>query len=130
MVEKCVGIDYLTEYVTGALIGGEVIEEAIEECLRDACLLGSASPVEDVMASAKSGMGTTVVAVNLSIMSAHSHCHTPGNRTAGAQELIPEHGGSAEFGVVPSVAAYIVAPFATAGVVRVHDIAVVEVAIP
>ena len=63
-------------------------------------------------------------------MACHGFCHAIDEFVACAQELVPEHGWGAEFGVVPCVASHVVAPFAVVAVVGMHDVAIVEESVP
>ena len=65
MVEQCVSISHFAEYVACAVIGCEIVVEAVPPCLADACLLSSASPVNDVVSAPESGVRTEVIGVDL-----------------------------------------------------------------
>ena len=71
-----------------------------------------------------------MVCVNLRAVACHSFCHSPYVGIASAQELIPQHGRSAKFGVIPSESAHVISPFISRTVVCMHHIAVVEEPIP
>ena len=75
-------------------------------------------------------MWPRVISIDLAAMTGHRLCHSPHGRVARAQKLIPQHGRSAQFGVVPCEAAHIVAPFVARCVVGMHHVAIVEKAIP
>ncbi len=82
------------------------------------------------MAGAEAGPVAEVVDVDLAGVAGHGLCEAEDVGASGAQVGVPEPEVGRELGVVPGVAADVVAPLVPGGVVRVHDVAVVPEAVP
>ena len=130
LVEQLLGIFGLVHQVSGALVGGEVVEETVPCRLSDTRLLGAAAPVGDVVAAAQSGVRPDVVDVHLRGVAAHCDGHVPDVFTAAAQEHVPEPHVGGELGVVPGEASDVVVPHAADIVHGVHEVAEVPEAVP
>ena len=83
-----------------------------------------------VVAASESGVGSDVVYVDFRSVARHGGGHSPQVGVGRAQELIPQPEVAAELGIVPGIAAHIVAPRVAHGVVGMHYVAVVPEAIP
>ena len=82
------------------------------------------------MTASKSRMRSRVISVNLGAMSGHRLRHTPYTAVGSAQELIPEHRGRSQLGVVPGISSHVIPPLVATCVISVHHVSIVEESIP
>ena len=71
-----------------------------------------------------------MICVNLRAVARHGLSHAPYPSVGSAQELIPEHRGRGQFGVVPGISSHVIPPLVATGVVAVHHVTIVEEPVP
>ena len=129
-VEHLVGILHGRHQVARALIGRQVVVEAVPRRLRDTGFLSTAAPMADVVATAKSGKRSDVIDIHLAGVTCHRLRHAPHIGARRTQEAVPQPRDAAQLRVVPREAAYVVLPFMAGRIVLVHHVAVVPETIP
>ncbi len=128
--ERLVGVDVGVHEVADAFVRGEEVVVAAVGGVGDALLLGAVGVVLDAVTGAEARPLAEVVDVDLAGVPGHGLGEAEDVGAAGAHVREPEPQVGRELGVVPGVAADVVAPLVAGGVVGVHDVAVVPEAVP
>ena len=123
-------LDLLAHEIADAFVGGQVVVEAAVQRGADAQLFGRAAPVLHVVARAQRREAPEVMHVDFARVPRHRLGETERVGAARAQEVHPQPHVGGELGVVPGVAADVVAPLVAIEIVRVHDVAVVPEPVP
>ena len=130
VVERGIGVAHFGHEVARAFVGSEVVVEAVPCRLADARLLGSASPMGDVVSRPEHAERSVVVGIDLGGVVRHGLRHPPDGRVGSAEEVVPQHHVGRQFRVVPCKSPYVVHPLAAMRVETVHDVTVVPKSVP
>ena len=123
--QRMTRLDLLAHEIADPLVTGEIVIVAPVGGRADAELFRAAAPVLDVVPRTERREPPDMVHIDFARVPRHRLGKAENIRPAAAEKIKPQPEIGRQLGVVPRVAADVVAPLAAVGVVGVHDIAVV-----
>ena len=120
----------LLKYVLQPPVTGKIIQIPMVPCHGNACLLAGASPVPYIVSGAKALIFSHMVHIYLRCMPGQLFRHAVHVLPARAHEIQPEPEGGHQLRIIPGISSDIVFPLMAQRIIGMHDITVVEHAVP